>query len=217
MNVSSGVDLHHSVSTGPWKELNVLQSAADDEFQRQRRLHRKKVGCRPGCVACCHAPFSISEIEAAAIGRELKMLDLPLQQTLKQSALDFLIRRKSMFSEHGYREGRGELVPQEMRLPCPALVHERCMIYRVPPTLCRVYGAAVMHASYSDRVFACQLNFSPGERIDDAELTKRHALLAQQKVTADRVYTESGGKRYHEPITVAHALVEDFETYLPTE
>ena len=217
MKVSSGVDLHHSVSAGPWKELNVLQSATDDEFQRQRRLHRKKVGCRPGCVACCHAPFSISEIEAATIDRELKTLDLQLQQRLRESALEYLVRRKSVLEEHGYREGRGELVPHEMRLPCPALINEHCTVYRARPTLCRAYGVAVMHANYSDRVFACQLNFAPGEQIQDANLTKRQTHLAQQKATADRVYSETGGKRYHEPITVAHALVEDFETCLPTE
>jgi Fe-S-cluster containining protein len=215
--VSRSVDLHHSVSQHLWKELTVLQTTTGAEFHRQHRLHRRQVGCRKGCDACCHTLFSITEIEAAAISRAVRVLSPDLLEGLRKRSRNYLERRHSILEIYGYREGRGELSPREARLPCPALVEGSCAIYRDRPTLCRLYGVALIHPNQADRVFACQLNFTPGQRIEDSHLRASQQKVSSQRAALDRAYTTAKGRRFHEPVTVAHALLEDFEPYLPPE
>jgi Fe-S-cluster containining protein len=207
MKVFWVVDLHHSVSHGLWKELIVLQKTATDEFRRQRQIHGKKVSCRKGCDACCHTPFVITEIEAAAIGRAVRAFSAELQQRLREKSRSYIERRATTFKSSGYREGRGELAPSEARLPCPALDEGRCSIYQDRPIVCRLYGVALIHPSYGDRVFACQLNFAPGEHIEDPDLAQRQHQVAGQRAALEAAYSGASGLRFREPITVAHALL----------
>jgi Fe-S-cluster containining protein len=95
------------------------------------------------------------------------------------------------------------------------LLNGRCAIYAHRPTLCRRFGAALTHSDDAERVFACQLNFAEGERIDDAQLISGQQEMAKQTLELSRAYVQAGGRRYREPITVAHALLEDFRAYLP--
>lgn len=215
MLVSRSVDLHHSVLHDLWKELIVLQSIATGEFDRQHRLHRKQIGCRKGCEACCHTLFSITEMEAAAISRAVRGLSPDLLEGLRKRSRSYLERRDAILETYGYREGRGELSPREARLPCPALVEGSCAIYRDRPTLCRLYGVALIHPNQADRVFACQLNFTPGQRIEDSHLRASQQKVSSQREALEQAYATAKGRRFHEPVTVAHALIEDFGSYLP--
>jgi len=209
------VDDYHSLSQQIWKALQALQAAAETEFERQRRLHRNRFQCREGCDTCCRTPFAISEAEAASISQAIEALPPHLTIELRHRAAKYLRQRLAVFSKHGYRHSRGELAPGQEQLPCPALIDGRCVVYEHRPTLCRRFGAVLQDASETDRVFACQLNFSPGERIGDAHLAARQRELANLAVELNQRYYSAGGRRYGEPITVAHALLEDFRVYLP--
>ena len=195
--------------------MHVLQAAAGTDFQRQSKLHSGRFKCREGCAGCCHTPFAISELEAAAISQAVALLPPQLTAELRGRAAEYLRLRLAIFSVHGYRQSRGELAPDPEQVRCPALVNGRCSIYEHRPTLCRRFGAALTHPNEADRVFACQLNFSPGERIDDAQLIPGQRELARQTLALNQMYVQAGGRRYSEPITVAHALLEDFQAYLP--
>jgi Fe-S-cluster containining protein len=157
----------------------------------------------------------ISETEAAAVSQAVAFLPAQRVARLRRGAAEYLQRRLAVFSAHGYRQSRGELAPESERVACPALVNGRCSIYLHRPTLCRRFGAALMRPNESDRVFACQLNFSPGERIDDPDLVSGQRELTRQTLELSQMYARARGRRYNEPITVAHALLEDFRSYLP--
>jgi Fe-S-cluster containining protein len=154
-------------------------------------------------------------MEAAAVSQAIAFLPSQLVAGLRRRAAEYLRRRLAVFSAHGYRQSRGELAPESERVACPALVDGNCSIYRHRPTLCRRFGTALMRPDESYRVFACQLNFAPGERIVDPDLISGQQELARQTLELSRIYARAGGQRYREPITVAHALLEDFRSYLP--
>lgn len=198
-----------------WKALHVLQDAADSDFHRQRKQHSGRFRCGEGCAACCRTPFAISEAEAAAISRNVGLLPAPRCDELRIRAVEYLDRRLAVFSQYGYRQSRGELAPEPERVECPALLNGRCSIYAHRPVLCRRFGAALIHPGDAHRAFACQLNFAPGELIDDRQIIARQQELAQHAAGLRRAYVQAGGRAYSEPITVAHALLEDFQAYLP--
>jgi len=155
-------------------------------------------------------------MEAAAISKAISFLPSPLVAALIRHAGEYLRKRLAVFSTHGYRQSRGELPPEPERVACPALVDGSCSIYEHRPTLCRRFGAALMDPGETDRVFACQLNFSEGESIDDAQLISAQRDLARQTLNLNQMFVQASGRRYSEPITVAHALLEDFQAYLPS-
>lgn len=154
-------------------------------------------------------------MEAASISQAVAFLPAQLVAKLECRAAQYLRQRLAVFTTHGYRQSRGELAPEPEQVACPALVEGRCSIYEHRPTLCRRFGAALMHIDESDRVFACQLNFSEGERIADVQLLSNQQDLAAQIRELSQMYVRATGRRYSEPITVAHALIGDFRAYLP--
>jgi hypothetical protein len=64
-------------------------------------------------------------------------------------------------------------------------------------------------------VFACELNFRPGEEIMDSQLVQIHTNLWRQAANVQAAYNRQGGCRDPKPINVARAILEDFEEYLP--
>ncbi len=197
------------------KTFLLLRSETDKEFLRAKRLHGRRITCRIGCDACCRSPFSISELEAARISSFAASLPPPAKLRLQRRALAYLESRRLLFERHGFRESRGALAPPEQRQPCPALQDGRCAIYSERPLLCRRFGGPVRLPQYPDRLFACELNFPQGTTIEDERLNPAQQRLAERHEEVEKRFDASRGRRYHEPVTVAHALLEDFERRLP--
>ena len=57
------------------------------------------------------------------------------------------------------------LPPPGLRLACPALEDGACQIYENRPLMCRKYGMPLYNPQKPEQVFACELNFKPGEEI----------------------------------------------------
>jgi len=81
--------------------------------------------------------------------------------------------------------------------------------------ICRKFGIPLYNPLKPDRVFACELNFSPGEEIDDPRLVQIQTGIYDDWKVAQGDYNAACGLRDDFPITVARALLEDFEGYLP--
>ncbi len=75
----------------------------------------------------------------------------------------------------------------------------------------------MLHPSEPGRVFACEKNFRPGQALPDDKLVQIQLGLAEAKEQVERKFDQAGGRRYSEPITVAHAVLQDFRDYLPSE
>lgn len=155
-------------------------------------------------------------MEAAAVGRAAERLEESVQNELQARAREYLRNRLRIMKEHGYRQSRGELAPLAERLPCPALANGSCLVYEDRPILCRQYGAVIVHPEQANRVFACELNFAPGERVKDALLAAQQQETAAVRSVVETAYVKAGGRRYPEPLTVAHALLHDLGAYLPS-
>lgn len=192
-----------------------IAAAASREFQRNRRRYGRQIRCGTGCTDCCHHLFSIGEIEAAEISRAVRRLPADVRQVLIQQATLYEPARHEIMLRHGYIQARGNLPAPETRLACPALVDGRCAIYDSRPIICRKYGIPVVDPTQPGRTFACELNFRRGEAIDDSQLVTIQTGINERWTTLQWRYDQAGGRRAELPISVARAIMEDFEPYLP--
>lgn len=188
----------------------------DAEFGRNLAVHGDRIHCRRGCSHCCYQIFQITEPEAAMISRAVRQMPPKERDDLQARARAYLPRREALLREHGLIEAWGHLPPEGTRLACPALSDDgACRIYEHRPLICRKYGIPLYNPQKPGRVFACELNFQRGEEIDDPRLVQIHTTLFQDWKQTQEDYNLRGGRRDDLPVTVARALLEDFETYLP--
>lgn len=188
----------------------------DTEFRRNLDLHGDRIQCRRGCTHCCYQLFQITEPEAAVISRAVREMPAAERDDLQSRARAYLPQREAILHEHGLIEAWGRLPAEGERLACPALGDDgACRIYEHRPLICRKYGIPLYNPQKPGRVFACELNFQPGDEIDDPQLVQIQTGLYQEWKQVQEEYNDAGGRRDEMPITVARALLEDFEAYLP--
>jgi Fe-S-cluster containining protein len=185
------------------------------EFVRNRARHGERIHCRKGCCDCCSQLFQITEIEAAYISRGVKLLPENRQTELKKRAQEYQKQREKLLESRSIPDAWGTLPPPGLRLPCPALEDGACSIYEHRPLICRKYGIPLYNPRKPDRIFACELNFQPGEEIQDNQLVQIQTELFNHWAEVQRDYNARGGIRDLKPLTVARAILEDLETYLP--
>lgn len=187
------------------------------EFARSRKLHGEAIHCRKGCSECCSQMFQITEIEAAYISAGVKALPEQRRIEMQSRARAYNAAREKLLGRAGAPDAWGSLPPPGLRLPCPALVDGACSIYEHRPMICRKYGIPLYNPRKPDHIFACELNFKPGEEIHDGNLIQIHTWLHDEWAAVQSGYNERGGRRDPRPLTVARAILEDFEPYLPEE
>jgi Fe-S-cluster containining protein len=192
-------------------KLLQLASRWAGEFTRNQKLHGAKISCRRGCTDCCHHLFQITELEAALISTGVKSLPAEKRQALEARARKYSEERLRLLSDGKVEDAWGSLPPVGSRLACPALEDGACQIYEHRPLICREYGIPLYSPQKPDQVFACELNFKPGDEIDDSQLVQIHTELYQEAVEIQAEYNRNGGRRDAKPITVARAILEDFE------
>lgn len=197
------------------EHYSEIRTAVDREFRRNRRLHGGKIRCGRGCTDCCHQIFSITEVEAAAISRLVKMVTPQARENLESNARAYLPRRQEILRQHGYIRAWGHLPKPETRLACPALINGECAIYSERPIVCRKFGIPLHHPEQPGRIFACELNFRPGETYHDPQLVSIQSNIARQWTELQSEFDAAGGGRGPEPISVADALLGDYEPYIP--
>lgn len=185
------------------------------EFARNRDRYGEAIHCRRGCSDCCSQLFQITEIEAAYISRGVKALPAEQREELRERAQRYLPQRRALLESRRVPDAWGALPPPGLRLPCPALVQGACSIYSHRPLICRRYGIPLYNPQKPGQIFACDLNFRPGAEITDPDLVQIHTGLNRRWRAVQTDYNESGGRRDPEPITVARAILEDFEPYAP--
>ncbi len=185
------------------------------EFARNKRLYGEKIQCRRGCTDCCHHLFQITEVEAAYISKAVKELPPDVLQALRARARQYMEARETLLKEKQVPDAWGSLPPPGMRLPCPALEGGACRIYAYRPLICRKYGMPLYNPQKPDHICACELNFQPGEEIEATELVQIQTEISNHWADAQAAYNARGGRRDPRPLTVARAILEDFEGYLP--
>ncbi|HEX5482673.1 MAG TPA: YkgJ family cysteine cluster protein [Terriglobia bacterium] len=200
---------------GDYEKYLRMAEEWEAEFTRNRARYGPKIHCRNGCSDCCGQMFQITELEAAYISHGVKGLPEARQAALKERARTYLEKRKGLIGSQGIEEAWGSLPPPGLRLPCPALEGGACSIYEHRPMICRKYGIPLHNPKKPDRIFACELNFQPGEEIQDDQLVQIHTGLYQRWADVQADYNDQGGRRDPKPLTVARAILEDFEPYLP--
>ena len=185
------------------------------EFRRNLDLHGERIHCRKGCTQCCYQLFQITEPEAAVISEAVKQLPESERADLETRARAYLPQREAIMREHGLLEAWGHLPPEGTRLACPALGDDGgCRIYESRPLICRKYGIPLYNPVKPGRLFACELNFQPGDEIEDAQLVQIQTGLYDDWKRTQEDYNARGGRRDEMPISVARAILEDFDAHL---
>jgi Fe-S-cluster containining protein len=182
------------------------------EFARNVALYPGRIQCRRGCSQCCHQLFQITEIEAAVISRAMKTMPEGERADLQARALAYLPEREAIVKRHGMVEAWGKLPPEGTRLACPALGEDgACRIYEHRPLICRKFGMPLHNPQKPGQVFACELNFAAGEEIADDRLVQIQTGIYERWKGVQQDYNRAGGRRDERPVTVARALLEDFD------
>lgn len=202
---------------GEYNSYLKVAAEWEAEFARNRTLYGEKIHCRKGCCDCCSQLFQITEIEAAYVSRGVKLLPETRQEELKKRAQEYQKQREKLLESRNIPDAWGTLPPPGLRLTCPALQDGTCSIYEYRPLICRKYGIPLYNPRKPDRIFACELNFQPGEEIHDDQLIQIQTRLFNQWAEVQSDYNARGGVRDPKPLTVARAILEDFETYLPDD
>lgn len=187
------------------------------EFGRNLKRYGDRLRCGKGCTDCCHHIFQITEIEAAYVSLGVKTLPEALRKRLVERARLHLPKRQKLMSAHGRIEAWGTLPEPDMRLACPALENGVCVIYDHRPLVCRKFGIPIYNPDNPDRIYACELNFKPGEEIVDDDLIPIQTDIYGRWIGIQRAYRRAGGRLEKRPISVARAILEDFIPYLPTK
>ena len=134
---------------------------------------------------------------------------------MEQRAREYLPKREALLESRDVPDAWGSLPPPSLRLPCPALEDGACQVYSHRPLICRKYGVPLYNPKKADQIFACELNFRPGEEIEATELVQIQTAIHDRWAVVNREYNQRGGRRDPKPLTVARAILEDFEKYVP--
>lgn len=194
------------------KQLESLCAAADREFARGAALHGPRILCRRGCSDCCGQVFRITEPEAARISQFVTGLDAPERDRMQAAAQAYLARRTRLF---GGAETWESPLPTGTRLPCPALTADgACGIYEARPIICRKFGVPVFNPDKGS-VTACELNFKPGDPIEDSQLVSQQTSLYRAQQALQAAWNDAGGARVDDPLCVASALASDLSGLAP--
>ncbi|MDE3180117.1 MAG: YkgJ family cysteine cluster protein [Acidobacteriota bacterium] len=185
------------------------------EFARNRERYGERIHCRKGCSDCCSQMFQITEIEAAFISAAVKSMPEKQRAVVRNRAQTYQEQRRQLLASRKAPDAWGALPPPGLRLPCPALADGACSIYDHRPMICRKYGIPLYNPQKPENIFACELNFAPGEEIVDTELVGIQTNLYNRWTEVQADYNQRGGRRDPQPLTVARAILEDFEPYLP--
>ena len=164
-----------------------IVAQVDEEFARNRRVHRDRIRCAPGCTDCCHHRFQITDIEAASIARGLHTLHPSVRYRLEQQA-------------------RTHVTSAE-RSPCPALHNGACSIYEHRPLICHKFGMPIYNPDRPETILACELNFRAGDEIRDGELVQIQTGIHHQWRQLQSEYYSSARYCHSGPITVADAIL----------
>lgn len=194
------------------QSLARVCAQADAEFERGRRVHGARILCAAGCSTCCSQIFQITEVEAARISQHVATLPEAERAALQSRARDNLLKRNWLFND---REQWGDSMAGGGN-PCPALTPQgACGMYEARPIMCRKFGVPIYNPDKPQTVMACELNFKPGDEIEDAELVQQQTSLyrAQQDLQAE--WNGAGGGRDDKPWCIARAIVEDATKFLP--
>lgn len=192
--------------------LEDVANQADREFARGAALHGQRILCKRGCSDCCGQVFRITEPEAARISQFAASLPSPERQRLRETADLYLARRGALF---GGAETWDSPLPTGTRLPCPALTGDgACGIYEARPIICRKFGVPVFNPD-NGSVTACELNFKPGDPIDDGQLVSQQTTLFRAQQALQAAWNDAGGARVDDPLCVASALARDLSGLVP--
>lgn len=201
-----------------YAEVAQLAAAEFHHHQNRFKSHPAPDGglgfqCRLGCTACCHHLFEISRLEAMMISRAVRAMPPAQRAALRERAREYkkqrqvLLDRRAQQLKEEHIEGR--LPVLGLRLACPALEGAACRVYDSRPLICRKFGMPIYDPRRPGQVGACELNFRPGEAIDDDGLVGRQTVLFHRWQEVKKEVEERAGWEKRE-LTVADAILEDF-------
>jgi Fe-S-cluster containining protein len=188
---------------------NLIQQ----EFDRNSEKYGSKLQCRKGCSQCCSQIFRITLLDEYIIQEHIKSLPEERQIELKSKAEEYI--KNLPLTKGEYPQGEGvetetgedtERVNKGMRLPCPALGPEgECTIYEARPVICRRFGPPIYDYKNPGNVYACELNFSPGEEIIDDELIPNQTAIGMKWDELKEEYNEKTEQKV-KYTTIAEAI-----------
>jgi Fe-S-cluster containining protein len=157
--------------------------------------------CKPGCTACCIAPFPITMLDAARLRSglaELTRSDPERAAAVRSRAIEYIARLSEfpgdphtgiLAQDPDAEEVFSALAEDE---PCPALdpATGTCDLYHSRPITCRIFGPAVRSSS-GDALGVCELCYqgATDEQIAACQVEVDPTDIEGQALAGDRRQT----------------------------
>lgn len=163
-----------------------LVGRADRMFEAVQQRHGDLMTCKPGCDDCCSVYFPLNFIEAFFISG---MFGQMLSPSVRDRVLDRAEQAASLFYQAtvtfaGMQDASREEISEvaaRVKIPCPLLEDQGCVLYEHRPLTCRLYGTP---QRIGDRVVSCPHNdFAPGGSYVTVDMDEIQRML--QKCSAD--------------------------------
>ncbi len=180
------------------KKYKKLMESTDQIFEKIKSDFPKEVKCEPGCTECCFALFDLSLAEALYLNEKFSELDHDLKNSILIEA-DKADRqltkiKKELYKEHQQGVPEREILEKASRLKvrCPLLVENKCILYDHRPITCRLYGIPM---NMNEMTASCaESGFEAGKEYPAVHMNKVHDMLA----AISREIAEAVNSRYPE-------------------
>lgn len=198
-----------------------LRNSVDQLFRRVATRHEACMACRAGCCDCCNALFDLSLVEAMYINQffRQKFEYGPVRSAIleKASSADrqLAILKRVFFQQEKSGQTAREIMDKAscIRMACPLLENNECLMYEGRPITCRIYG---IPASVDGESHVCGFSgFEKGVSYPTVNLDKvqQHLAVLSREITETLKSRFSKLHEVHVPL--AMALLTDYdERYL---
>jgi len=155
------------------KRHSEIIDLVQKEFDRNTDKYGNKIKCCKGCSQCCHQIFNITLIDEFVITKFVTKLHDEKRSLLKNKAKNYLA------SVNITKDKSGDF-SKKSGIPCPALGDKgECTIYDGRPLICRRFGPPIFDYKNPSNIYACELNFEPGEEIFDDDLIPKQTHIGK--------------------------------------
>lgn len=157
-----------------------LVCRADRLFESVEQQHGDLLNCKPGCDDCCSVYFQLSLIEAFFVSGMFrqKLGSSAQERTLARAEQsDSLFRQAAVMLSGMGDVGKEELseAAAKLKIPCPLLEDNGCVLYEHRPVTCRLYGVPQKIGS---KVVSCPHNgFRTGGRFTTIDVDEIQQIL----------------------------------------
>jgi Fe-S-cluster containining protein len=175
-----------------------FMQGVDQIFNKMKNDYPQEVRCDQGCTECCFALFDLPLIEALYLNKKFNELEPDLRTRILIEA-DKADRQTTKIKKELHKEHQKGVPEQEIikkasriKLRCPLLIDNKCVLYDHRPITCRLYGIPMDMGNIT--ASCSESGFEAGKEYPGVHMNRVHDRL----VSMSRELAEALNSKYPE-------------------